>query len=124
MPRTDILFFSNVCDNLETPARQSSGGKDTLQKKDAEQEYDHMPRALSLCREGDSVYIHRIGGNGAFKKRLHDLGFRRGKCINVVKYAPLKDPMEVELGGYHVSLRVEEANRIEVDSTAPVSYDA
>jgi Fe2+ transport system protein FeoA len=78
-----------------------------------------MPKALSLCREGDKVYIHRIGGDGAFKKRLHDLGFRRGKSLSVVKYAPLKDPMEVELGGNHISLRVEEANRIEVDISRP-----
>jgi Fe2+ transport system protein FeoA len=78
-----------------------------------------MPRALSLCREGDKVYIHRVGGNGAFKKRLHDLGFRRGKLLSVVKYAPLKDPMEVELGGTHISLRVEEAERIEVDTQMP-----
>lgn len=113
MPHTDILCLSAACAILDTAHHESHAGVDEPGKQAV------MPKALSLCREGDKVYIHRIGGDGAFKKRLHDLGFRRGKSLSVVKYAPLKDPMEVELGGNHISLRVEEANRIEVDISRP-----
>ena len=108
-----ILFISAGCGILDTPTPRTS------ERPDKYEEQVHMPKALSLYREGDNVYIHRINGNGAFKKRLNELGFRRGKYLSIVKYAPLKDPMEVELGGYHVSLRVEEADRIQVDTEAP-----
>ena len=73
-----------------------------------------MSTPLSLCREGDQVIINKIEGRGGFKKRLIDLGFRKGKGLSVVRYAPLRDPMEVELGGSHITLRVEEAELIEV----------
>jgi Fur family ferric uptake transcriptional regulator len=44
------------------------------------------------------------------------MGFVRGTEIYVEKYAPLKDPIELILKGYHVSLRVDEASHIEVES--------
>lgn len=108
-----ILFISGGCGILEIATPRASKRQEKYEGQ------DHMPKALSLYREGDSVYIHRINGNGAFKKRLLELGFRRGKQLSIVKYAPLKDPMEVELGGYHISLRVEEADRIQVDTEEP-----
>ena len=113
MQHINILSLSTTCAILDIAHHESHAGVDEPGKQ------ADMPKALSLCREGDKVYIHRIGGDGAFKKRLHELGFRRGKSLSVVKYAPLKDPMEVELGGNHISLRVEEANRIEVDTSRP-----
>jgi Fe2+ transport system protein FeoA len=82
-----------------------------------------MPKPLSLCREEDNVYIQRIGGDGVFKNRLLDLGFRRGTLLSVVKYAPLKDPMEVALCGSHITLRVEEAERILVDIEPPAPLE-
>lgn len=76
-------------------------------------------KPLSLCREGNRVVIRKILGNGGFRKRLIELGLRRGKEIIVVRYAPLRDPMEVSIGGCHVSLRVEEAERINVEVMDP-----
>jgi len=73
----------------------------------------HTP--LSLCHEGDRVIIHRILGNGGFRKRLIELGLRKGKELTVVRYAPLRDPMEICIDGCHVSLRVEEAEKIDVE---------
>lgn len=87
-----------------------SSGYATFQDKDD----STMSTPLSLCREGDHVIIKKIEGHGGFKKRLHDLGFRKGKELSVVRYAPLRDPMEIEIGGSHISLRVEEAEQIEV----------
>jgi Fe2+ transport system protein FeoA len=74
-----------------------------------------MTTTLSQCREGDTVTILRLRGEGLFKKRLQELGFRKGKELSVVRYAPLRDPMEVEMGGFNISLRVEEAEEIEVE---------
>lgn len=51
-----------------------------------------------------------------FKKRLLELGFRKGKQLTVVRYAPLRDPMEVELDSNRISIRVEEAHQIEIDT--------
>ncbi len=71
-------------------------------------------KLLSACREGDQAIIERIGGRGALRKRLLEMGFNRGERISIIKYAPLRDPMEVQLKGFHVSLRVSEAQLIEI----------
>ncbi len=69
---------------------------------------------LSSCKEGDSVRIKKIEGKGAFKKRLLEMGLIKGAEITIHKYAPLRDPMELVIKGYHLSLRVEEANNLVV----------
>lgn len=71
---------------------------------------------LSELKEGQTASVVRVGGKGAFRQRLLEMGFLRGTEIYVEKYAPLKDPLELILKGYHVSLRVDEAARIEVES--------
>lgn len=73
-----------------------------------------MNTKLSLCKQGDKVRIVRITGSGLFKHRLSEMGFRKDTELEVVKYAPLKDPVELRICDYFVSLRVEEAERIEV----------
>jgi Fe2+ transport system protein FeoA len=69
---------------------------------------------LSACHEGDRVRIKKVNGAGAFKKRLTEMGVLKGTEITVQKYAPLKDPMELVVKGYHLSLRVEEAENVVV----------
>jgi Fe2+ transport system protein FeoA len=70
---------------------------------------------LSELKEGQRASVVRVGGEGPFRQRLLEMGFLRGTEIYVEKYAPLKDPIELILKGYHVSLRVEEAARVEVE---------
>lgn len=70
---------------------------------------------LSELKEGQRANVVRVGGEGPFRHRLLEMGFLRGTEVYVEKYAPLKDPIELILKGYHVSLRVEEAARVEVD---------
>ena len=67
---------------------------------------------LSTCREGDRVRIVRILGKGFFRKRLQEMGLLRGAEIMIQKYAPMRDPMELVIKGYHLSIRVEEADKI------------
>lgn len=69
---------------------------------------------LSEVREGQSVVIDRIRGQGPLRRRLHEMGILKGTEVTVEKYAPLKDPLELVVKGYHVSLRVEEAAQISV----------
>ncbi|MGD8368124.1 MAG: ferrous iron transport protein A, partial [Desulfobacterales bacterium] len=70
---------------------------------------------LSEIREGQGAKIIRVGGNGALRRRLLEMGLLKDTVLFVEKYAPLKDPLELIVKGYHVSLRVEEAAQITVD---------
>ena len=70
---------------------------------------------LSEIHEGQRARIIRVGGNGALRRRLLEMGLLKGTDLYVEKYAPLKDPIELIVKGFHVSLRVEEAARITVD---------
>jgi len=67
---------------------------------------------LSEFRECERGVIKRLNGRGTFRKRLQEMGFIRGSEVFVEKYAPLRDPIELVIKGYHVSLRVEEAAQI------------
>ncbi|WP_245628608.1 FeoA family protein [Salidesulfovibrio brasiliensis] len=58
----------------------------------------------------------RPQGHRALGQRLMDLGFYPGATIRVVRNAPLVDPVELELDGYHVSIRHEEAKHVEVEA--------
>lgn len=69
---------------------------------------------LSEVREGDSATVVKIGGNGALRRRILEMGILRGTEVHVEKYAPLMDPLELIVKGTHISLRVEEAEHIEV----------
>ncbi len=71
---------------------------------------------LRDLKEGQSAVIKSVHGEGNFKRRLLEMGFMPGTSVLIKKYAPLRDPIEMVLKGYHVSLRREEAQMIE-DST-------
>jgi ferrous iron transport protein A len=70
--------------------------------------------SLSLrdLREGDRAAIKSIRGEGPFKQRLLEMGFMPGTTVLIKKYAPLRDPIELVIKGYHVSLRREEAEQV------------
>ncbi|MBN2480794.1 MAG: ferrous iron transport protein B [Bacteroidales bacterium] len=69
---------------------------------------------LSEVLTGKSVYLVCINGSEAFRKRMHEMGFIKGRKITVIKNAPLKDPIEFSLMGYNVTLRRSEAFMIGV----------
>ena len=71
---------------------------------------------LNELHNGDSATITRIRGRGAFRKRLTEMGFIRGKQITVLKSAPLKEPVEYRILDSNVSLRRSEASLVEVVS--------
>ncbi|MBS3806833.1 MAG: ferrous iron transport protein B [Bacteroidales bacterium] len=69
---------------------------------------------LSDLTRNESGIITKVRGRGAFRKRILEMGFVKGKQVTVVKNAPLQDPIEYKIMGYQVSLRRSEASLIEV----------
>ena len=65
--------------------------------------------------EGEEGIILKIKGRGQFRQRLSEMGFVVGKKVQVIRKAPLGDPIEYKIMGYHVTLRNSEASLIEVD---------
>lgn len=70
---------------------------------------------LSELTTGQSAVITKILGHGAFRKRVMEMGFVRGREIKVLLHAPLRDPIKYEIMNYEVSLRRSEAHLIEVE---------
>ena len=68
--------------------------------------------SLRDLKEGDRAAIKAIRGEGAFKRRLLEMGFMPGTTVLIKKYAPLRDPIELVIKGYHVSLRLKEAQKV------------
>ncbi|MCD8187014.1 MAG: ferrous iron transport protein B [Rikenellaceae bacterium] len=73
-----------------------------------------VAKRLSELRSSERGVIVKVYGRGAFRKRITEMGFIRGKCVTVIKNAPLQDPVEYEIMGYHIALRRSEAQLIEV----------
>lgn len=71
---------------------------------------------LSELRTGEKGVIVKVLGHGGFRKRIVEMGFIKGKTIEVILNAPLKDPIKYRLLGYEISLRRQEADMIEVVS--------
>lgn len=69
---------------------------------------------LSDVKTGELCVITKVLGHGGFRKRILEIGFVRGKTVKVIKNAPMQDPIEYAILGYHVSLRRSEAMLIEV----------
>ena len=73
---------------------------------------------LSELKTGERGVIVKVSGHGSFRKRIIEMGFVKGNKVKVILNAPLRDPIEYEIIGYKISLRREEAAKIEVISEA------
>ena len=71
---------------------------------------------LSELNTGERGVIVKVYGHGSFRKRIIEMGFVKGNKVKVILNAPLKDPIEYEIIGYKISLRRDEADKIEVIS--------
>ena len=72
---------------------------------------------LSELRTGEKGVIVKVLGHGGFRKRIVEMGFIKGKVVEVLLNAPLQDPVKYKIMGYEVSLRHKEADMIEIVST-------
>ena len=71
---------------------------------------------LDQLKVGSSAIISAVGGNGALRCRLLDMGLIPHTRVTLQKAAPMGDPIEIRVRGYELTLRVEEARKIEVEA--------
>ena len=64
---------------------------------------------------GESARIKTVGGDGALRQHFLDMGVIPKAEVTVVKFAPMGDPMELQLHGYELTLRLDDAAQIEVE---------
>ncbi len=74
---------------------------------------------LKDARVGSTVTVRKIQGEGAYKRRIMDMGITKGSQIFIRKVAPLGDPIEVTVRGYELSLRKADAECVEIDLANP-----
>ena len=70
---------------------------------------------LGEAKVGSTVVVTKIDGDGAYKRRIMDMGITKGSEIYVRKVAPLGDPVEITIRGYELSLRKADAESILVE---------
>ena len=70
---------------------------------------------LKEARIGQTVKVKKLGGEGAIKRRIMDMGITKGAEIYIRKVAPLGDPIEVTVRGYELSLRKADTEMIETE---------
>ena len=68
---------------------------------------------------GKSARVTAVGGEGALRQHFLDMGIIPGAVVTVVKYAPMGDPVELRLHGYELTLRLNDAEKIEVIPETP-----
>lgn len=72
-------------------------------------------RTLREAKIGETVKVVSVGGSGAIKQRIMEMGIVKGAEIFVRKVAPLGDPVEVNLRGYELTLRKQDAEIVNIE---------
>lgn len=72
-------------------------------------------KLLKDCKASETVVVKKITGAGATKRRIMDMGITKGVEIHIRKVAPLGDPIELNIRGYELSVRKQDAQMIEVE---------
>lgn len=75
---------------------------------------------LNELKTGSSGIITAVGGDGPLRCRLLDMGLIPNTRVTLQKVAPMGDPIEIRVRGYELTLRVEEAQKIEVKEAAEI----
>jgi len=75
-------------------------------------------QTLKDIKCGNTVKVVKLHGEGPVKRRIMDMGITKGSEVYVRKVAPLGDPIEVNVRGYELSIRKEDAEKIEVQEVS------
>lgn len=74
---------------------------------------------------GSMATVVTVGGEGALRQHFLDMGLIPGVDVTMVKYAPMGDPVELQIHGYELTLRLADAEKIEIENTRqPDNIDA
>lgn len=87
---------------------------DEVKNRSIRGESQKVKTTLKDMKTGEKGRVEKLSGNDAIKRRIADMGVTRGSLVEVVRVAPLGDPIDVKIKGYHLSLRKEEAADISV----------
>ena len=71
-------------------------------------------KTINDLKVGETARVARLCGEGAVKRRIMDMGLTKGTEVTVRKVAPLGDPIELTVRGYELSIRKDEASKVEV----------
>ena len=71
-------------------------------------------KTLKDVQVGETAVIKKLHGAGAIKRRIMDMGITKGVDVTLRKVAPLGDPLELTVRGYELTIRKDEAEKIEV----------
>lgn len=74
---------------------------------------------MNELQPGQCAYIQAVEGEGALRHHLLDMGLTPGTEITLQKIAPMGDPVQIKVRGYELTLRLEEAQKIEIDGIHP-----
>ena len=72
-------------------------------------------KTIGDMKIGETAKVARLRGEGAVKRRIMDMGLTKGAQVTVRKVAPLGDPIERTVRGYELSIRKDEAAKVEVE---------
>ncbi len=72
---------------------------------------------LGEAKVGSTVRVDKINGEGAYKRRIMDMGITKGTELYIRKVAPLGDPVEITVRGYELSVRKNDAECVDVIET-------
>jgi len=73
-----------------------------------------MSMTLKELKPGEKGQIVKVGGSGAIRRRIRDMGVTSGSLVEVIRVAPLGDPIDIKVKGYHLTLRKEDAADITI----------
>ena len=121
-PRGGIDWVSGInfkCDNSVTPEICSECILDVFhnfkEKQELRTQENFKGVSLSSLKPGQRGKIIKVSSKGALSKRMVEMGLILGTVVEVERVAPLGDPIELKVKGYKVSLRKEEASKIDVE---------
>lgn len=75
---------------------------------------ERIPRLLSDCVVGESARVQSLDMDASSRQRLLEMGLTLGARVEIIRFAPLGDPVEIKVRGYFLSLRKSEASKIRV----------
>mgnify|MGYP001055117918 CR=1 FL=1 len=70
---------------------------------------------LKELQIGKSAVVDTVGGTGALRQHFLDMGLVPGAQVTLIKLAPMGDPIEIRVRGYELTLRIEDAQKIEIE---------